>query len=153
MLKSAALFVALMLLALAGCGDAAANRLIGVWKYDFAKAAAGEAGKRMGENGPGNAVAALGVAQALGIKMEMTLDFKSNQTVNIATSGIPFPFAGDMTWRTVENADDKLTIEITNPQDKRSSRVQITFIDRDHLRFSPPDSDAKSMEFERVKEK
>jgi hypothetical protein len=152
MSKPATFLVVLLSLALAGCGDAATNRLIGVWKYDFAKAAADEAGKRMGENGPGNATAALGVAQALGMKMEMMLDFKSNQTVNITTTGIPFPFTGEMTWKTVESNGDKLTIEITNPQDKRSSRVQITFIDRDNLQFSPPDSTAKSMQFERVKQ-
>jgi hypothetical protein len=153
MSKAAVFLVIVASLALAGCGDAAANRLIGTWKYDFAKAAADEAGKRMGENGSGNAAAALGVAQALGMTMEMTLDFKSNQTVNITTTGIPFPLTGEMSWKTVESTGDKLTIEITNPQDNRSSRVQITFIDRNHLQFSPPNSDANSMQFERVKEK
>jgi hypothetical protein len=150
--KTSTILIVFLSLILAGCGNSAANRLIGTWKYDFAKAAANEAGKRMGENGDNKAAAALSVVEAFGMKMEMILDFKADQTVNITASGIPFPFSGPMTWKSVESDGDKLTIEITNPKDKSTSKVQIAFIDNDHLQFSPPDSKAKSMEFERVKQ-
>ena len=153
MSKFRLVLMVLLALTLFGCGNSASQRLIGKWKYDFAKAAAKEAGTMMGENKDGKAAAALGIAQAMGMKMEMIIEFKSDQTANVATTGMPFPFTGPMAWTTLDSQGDKLTIEITNPQDKKTSKVQITFIDNDHLQFSPPDANAKSMEFERIKEK
>lgn len=138
---------------LAGCGNSASKRLVGKWKYDFAKTAAKAADKMTGEVKDGKGAAALAMAQALGMKMEMIFEFKSDQTVNVSATGIPAPFSGPMTWKTLESQGDKLTIEITNPKEKTPSKVQITFTDNDHLQFIPPDSTVKSMEFERIKEK
>jgi uncharacterized lipoprotein NlpE involved in copper resistance len=140
----------LMVLTLAGCGNSASNRLLGKWKCDFTKALL----KQMGEKSQGNSAAALGIAQAFGANttMEMTIEFKSDQTGNVSTTGIPFPFDGAITWKTIESQGDKITVEIANPKEKQTSKLQITFLDNDHLRFSPPNTEAKSMEFERVKQ-
>jgi uncharacterized lipoprotein NlpE involved in copper resistance len=151
MMKTKLALLVLLAVSLTGC-NSASSRLIGTWKFDFAKAAAKQADKMMGANNGGTAASALGMAQTFGMKMEMTFEFKSDQTVNIATTGIPFPFTGLMNWKTIKSDGDNLVIEITNPEDKKTSQIQIAFIDNDHLRFSPPDSNAKSMEFERIKQ-
>jgi hypothetical protein len=152
MTKARLVVLVLLSLGLTGCGNPAAQRLVGKWKFDFAKAAAKEAEKRMGADQDGKAAAALGMAQMMGMKMEMIIEFKSDATGNVSTTGIPFPFAGPITWKVLEGSGEKLTVEFTNAQDKQSSKVQIALVDNDHLLFSPPNSRGKSMEFERVKE-
>lgn len=141
----------LLALSLTGC-NSASQRLLGKWKCDFAKALAKKTDQIMGKTDGGMASVAQGLAESMGLKEEMTFEFKSDQTVNIATTGIPFPFTGPMNWKTVKSDGDNLTIEITNPKDKRTSQIQITFIDNDHLKFSSPDSSTMSMEFERIKQ-
>jgi hypothetical protein len=139
-----------MTLVLAGCNESSSQRLIGKWKFDAAKAATEMAKKENNEM----AATAIGLLQASGQKMEMIFEFGPDQKGNVSAAGIPaFNYDGPFTWKTVESKGDKLTIEITNPKVNQSSRVQITFIDNDHLTFSPPEANAKSMEFERVKEK
>jgi hypothetical protein len=148
MRKSCLILLVLFSISMTGCGNSASQRLIGKWKFDAAKAA----GKLIGEDKDGKAAAALGMMQAMGMKMEMVIEFKADKTANVTTTGLPTPFAGTVTWKEIEAQGDKLTIEITNPKEKNPSKVQITFIDNDHLQFSPPDTNAKSMDFERVKE-
>ncbi len=133
MSKFRLVLMVLLSLTLAGCGNSATKRLIGKWKWDPLK----------------------GIAKDFGIQTEMGMifEFKSDQTLNVSATGIPAPFSGSMTWKTLESQGDKLTIEITNPKENTPSKVQITFTDNDHLQFIPPDMKTKPMEFERVKEK
>jgi hypothetical protein len=146
MLRFQWLLVGLFALTLTGCGDSGSNRLVGKWKFDAAKAIAGAA-----ESKNVNAPAALGLAQAMGMKIEMVMDFKSDHSLNVTTTGIPAPFQGDITWKPVKTEGDKLIIAFVNAKENKSNEVQITFIDNDHLRFSPPNANMQSMEFERVK--
>ena len=143
MSKFRSILMVLLALTLAGCGNSASQRLIGKWKCDFAKAAAKAAGKMTEKEEDARAAAVLNMVQAMGMKMEMILEFKSDQTLNVTTNGIPSPFSGPMTWKTIEGQGDKLTIEITNPKEKTPSKVQITFNDNDHLQFIPPDPKVK----------
>ncbi|MCC6126373.1 MAG: hypothetical protein IT426_15555 [Pirellulales bacterium] len=148
MRKTCLILMVLFSFSMAGCGNSTSQRLIGKWKFDAAKAA----GKLIGEDKDGKAAAALGMMQAMGMKMEMVIEFKADKTANVTTTGLPSPFSGVVSWKVTEAQGDKLTIEITNPKENKTSKVQITFTDNDHLQFSPPDANAKSMEFERVKQ-
>jgi outer membrane lipoprotein-sorting protein len=149
MLKFRLFLLILLTLTLAGCGKSPSQRLVGKWKFDAAKAVSNLA-KEHKDDG---IAAAIGVAQAMGQKMEIILEFNADQTGNATTIGLPSPFAGPITWKTLDAQGDKLTIEITNPKENATSKVQITFVDDDHIQFLPPDAKMKAMEFERVKEK
>jgi hypothetical protein len=129
MLKVRFILMFLLALTLAGCNKSAPERLIGKWKF-----------KKLDV-----------ISKDMGVNMEMTFNFKSDQTGDVTTTGL-LPFAGPITWKTLDTKGNNLTIEITNPKEKIPGKVQITFTDNDHLLFSPPGSMGKSMEFERVKE-
>lgn len=146
MLKMKFVSFILLGLTLAGCGNSGSNRLIGKWKFDAAKMLS-----KAKEGESGNAPAGLGIAQAMGMKLEMVIEFKSDHTVNMTATGIPVPFPGDITWKPVKTEGEKLTIAFVNSKENKSNDVEITFIDNDHLRFSHPSSNMQSMEFERVK--
>jgi hypothetical protein len=159
MLKFRWFLLILLTLTLAGCGKSPSQRLVGKWKFDAAKAVS-ELAK---ENKDDGIAAAIGVAQAMGQKMEIIFEFKSDQTGSATTVNIPFPFEGPIAWKPLESQGDKLTIEIKKPQENATGNVQITlnatgkaqitFVDDDHLQFLLPDVKMKPMEFERVKEK
>jgi hypothetical protein len=138
----------LLTLASVGCGNSASQKLIGKWKFDAAKAAS----KMVGDKADGKAAAALGMMQTMGMKMEMVLEFKADHTANFTATGIPSPFPDSINWKVIESQGDKVTVEFNNSKENKTNKVQITFTDNDHLQFSPPDSSAKSWEFERVKE-
>jgi hypothetical protein len=129
MLKVRLFLIVLLSITLAGCNKSAPERLIGKWKFKKLDA----------------------ISKDLGVNMEMIFEFKSDQTGNFTTTGL-LPFAGPITWKTLETKGNNLTIEITNPKEKIPGKVQITFTDNDHILFSPPGSMGKSMEFEREKE-
>jgi hypothetical protein len=139
MLRFRLVLLILLSLTFAGCGKSAPDRLIGKWQFDAAK----EFGKIEKDFGASK------ILGAPGVKMVMTIKFDANHTGNFE---IPF-VSGPITWKVLEMQGEKLTIEITNPKEAKPSKVDITFIDNDHMEFKYPDFGGKSLGLERVKEK
>ena len=97
MLKCRLALFALVSLTLVGCGNPS-SRLIGKWKFDAGKAIAQAAGEN--KDGPG-AAAMAGMAQMMGAKMEMIVEFKADGAASISATGIPFAPAAatEIKWK------------------------------------------------------
>ena len=137
-------------LAVAGCSPSASQKLVGKWKYD----ALNPAEQPDGEQDTSGAVkdAVLGLAQAMGMKAGMEIEFKDDQTMTTSASWLFGETSGQMRWKVVEVKDETVTVEVRRGEDQNASQWQITFIDQDHFRFTPPGTEAKSIVFTRVKQ-
>ena len=145
------LIVALLAcLSVAGCAPSASEKLVGKWEYDrMADAQEGSGDQdfagRMRE-------AAVGVAEAAAMKLGMEVEFKTDQTVTMSVSLFGAKTSGRIEWEVVKVEGETATVEIRRPDGQYVQRLQITFVDDDHIRIAPPGNEGKSLAFARVKQ-
>ncbi|MHC4181139.1 MAG: PAP/fibrillin family protein [Planctomycetota bacterium] len=155
-MKRLSLIVALLgCLLAAGCGQSASERLVGKWAYDVLERAQGTDGEQGAAGGAKEAI--LGVAQAMGVTAGMEIEFRDDQTVTMSASlfRAKTPLSskrGSMHWKVAKEEGETVTVEIRLPGDQNARKLEVTFVDEDHLRVAAPGTGGKSFVFTRVKQ-
>jgi hypothetical protein len=132
-----------------GCAPSASQKLVGKWEYDVLHRAQQGSGK---QDGGGVKQTILGLAQAAGVKVGMEIEFKGDQTVTMSASAVGTATSGPMHWKVTKADGQTATVEIRRPNEESPRKLQITFVDEDHIRLAPPGTGDESLLFTRVKQ-
>lgn len=145
------LIVALLAcLGVAGCAPSASEKLVNKWEYD--RMDEGQKGSGDQDFAGRMREAAVGVAEAAAMKLGMEVEFKADQTVTMSVSLFGAKTSGRIEWEVVNEEGETATVEIRRGDGQYVQRLQITFVDDDHIRIAPPGNEGKSLAFARVKQ-
>jgi hypothetical protein len=126
---------------LVGCGGAK-KKLIGEWSIDkdWLK-------QKMENEKESNPAAAL--AAGFLSSMELTIEFKSDDSVSLNMSMLGQTKVQEGTWKVIESSGDVVTVEIGIEGEKKDSG-DLKFIDSDTIEMQQPNGD-DVVRFKRVK--